>query len=71
MQDVESRNVKLQRDIGELTMSSSRPHSSNLSVQCELDGVKQRHQKHVADLEHTIDNLRQQLLRLRADELGA
>jgi len=61
--------VKLQRDVDELT-SSSRPHSSQLSMQRELDSVKQRHRKHVADLEQTIDGLRQQLLRLRARELS-
>ena len=69
IQNVETRNLKLQRDVNELT-SSSRPHSSNLSVHRELDSVKERHRKHVLDLEQTIDGLRQQLLRHRAKELG-
>ena len=61
--------MSLRRDVDELT-SSSRPHSSQLSIQRELDSVKERHRKQVADLEQTIDGLRQQLLRLHAKELG-
>jgi len=69
IQDVETHNVRLQRDVSELT-SSSHPHSSQLSIQRELDSVKERHRKQMFDLEQTIDGLRQQLLRLRAKELG-
>jgi len=71
IQELETRNVRLQRDVDvdELT-SSSRPHSNQLAVQRELDSIKERHQKQVVDLEQTINGLRQQLLRLRAKELG-
>jgi len=69
IQDRETRNLKLQRDVDELTCSS-RPHSSQLAVHRELDSVKERHRKHVLDLEQTIDGLRQQLLRLRTKEHG-
>ena len=61
--------MKLQRDVDEL-ISSSRPHSSQLSIQRELDSVRERHHKQVLELEQTIDSLRQQMLRLRARELG-
>jgi len=69
IQELETQNVRLQRDVDELT-SSSRPHSNQLAVQRELDSIKERHQKQVLDLEQTINGLRQQLLRLRAKELG-
>lgn len=69
IQELETRNLQLQHDVSELT-SSSRPHSSQLSIQRELDSVKARHHKQVLDMEQTIDSLRQQLLRLRARELS-
>jgi len=65
IQDLETRNVKLHQDIDEL-VHSSRRHSDHLSV----DGIREEHRRQVVELEQTIDDLRQELLRLRAIDLG-
>jgi len=69
IQELETRNTRLQRDIDELT-HSGHPRRDRLLVDRELDSIRERHRRQVADLEQTIDGLRQQLLRLRASELG-
>ena len=63
IQDLEARNSQLH---GEVAESNSRPHSTQLSVQRELDSVKERHRHQVSDLQQTIAGLRQQLLKLPA-----
>jgi len=64
--DLEARNVKLQRNLDELTCGDRRHSGSR-----ELDDMRRRHRGEVADLERTIDGLRQQLLKLQSSELGA
>ena len=68
IKDLETRNMKLHQDVDELTCRS-RQQSNHVSVDREeLDYVKERHRQQVMDLEQTVDSLRQQLLRLRANE---
>jgi len=68
--ELEARNTKLRGEVDELSSSSHR-HSSHLSIQRELDTARERHRKQVDDLQQTVNELRQQLLRRRANDLGA
>jgi Skp family chaperone for outer membrane proteins len=65
VQALEVANLQLQRTVDELTFSSH-PHTNHTAIQRELDSVRERHKKQVAEMEQTISALRQEMQLLRA-----
>jgi len=63
IQDLETRNLSLQRRVDELSCGG-RVKSS------EIDSIKEQHQRQVVELEETINSLRQQLLRLHGSSVN-
>lgn len=69
VQSLESANLQLQRTVDELTFSSH-PHTNHTAMQRELDSVRDRYKKQVAELEGTIETLQKEVVAFRNKEPG-